>query len=197
MYYELTQKNGILKCIRVVLVEERTKCSQTINYGQTFFFLPLTREHDLKLHSSTLTMDNVQHSCIVHFPVRTLSFLLYASFKSTTSNSLQPGSSPLGLSAEGARSGFERHGPNICATERPPSAIVLLFTAFSNPFNFILIALAIVSIATGDKATFTVMWVMVIASTSLRFVSLFNCDVSRKEKQLSLSGIGFGKNRNR
>ena len=30
--------DGILKCIRVVLVEEHTKCSQTMNYGQTFFF---------------------------------------------------------------------------------------------------------------------------------------------------------------
>jgi P-type Mg2+ transporter len=46
----------------------------------------------------------------------------------------------------------------------------ILLTAFTNPFNFILIGLAIVSIATGDKATFTVMIIMVILSTGLRSV---------------------------
>ena len=45
--------------------------------------------------------------------------------------------------------------------------------AVTNPFNFILAALGIVSIATGDKATFTVMMVMVIASTGLRFVQFY------------------------
>lgn len=49
-------------------------------------------------------------------------------------------------------------------------AIILLISAIANPFNFILIALAIVSIATGDKATFTVMIAMVILSTGLRSV---------------------------
>ena len=88
-------------------------------------------------------------------------------------NRLEPGSSRLGLTAEAARSALERHGPNIFATERPPSAIGLLFTALANPFNFILISLAIVSIATGDKATFSVMVVMVIVSTGLRSISFF------------------------
>lgn len=74
---------------------------------------------------------------------------------------------------EAAHSSLERHGPNILATERPPSAFGLFFTALANPFNFILTSLAIVSIATGDKATFSVMVVMVIASTSLRSISFF------------------------
>ena len=88
------------------------------------------------------------------------------------SNSLQPGSGPLGLSDEAAHLALERHGPNIFVTERPPRVISLLIMALSNPFNFILMALGIISIGTGDKATFTVMMVMIIASTSLRFVPL-------------------------
>jgi P-type Mg2+ transporter len=40
-----------------------------------------------------------------------------------------------------------------------------------NPFNALLIILAIISIATGDKATFSVMMSMVVASTGLRSVS--------------------------
>jgi magnesium-transporting ATPase (P-type) len=88
---------------------------------------------------------------------------------------LEPGSSSLGLSAEAARAALERHGPNIFATDRAPSDLVLFVTALANPFNFILTALAIVSIATGDKATFIVMLVMVVASTCLRYIfaSLF------------------------
>ena len=86
--------------------------------------------------------------------------------------SLESGWSPLGLTEEAARTALERHGPNISATERAPSAIALLMTAIANPFNFILIALAIISIATGDKATFSVMLVMVVLSTGLRYVFL-------------------------
>ena len=65
---------------------------------------------------------------------------------------------------------MERHGPNIFSSDRGPTAIGLLFSAIANPFNFILLALAIVSIATGDKATFSVLVIMVILSTGLRSV---------------------------
>ena len=67
---------------------------------------------------------------------------------------------------------MERHGPNIFSSERGPTAFGLLISAIANPFNFILLALAIVSIATGDKATFTVLVIMVILSTGLRSVCL-------------------------
>ena len=93
---------------------------------------------------------------------------LHPSFNSITS--LEPNASPAGLSGEAARSALERHGPNIFATERAPRVIALLLGALLNPFNVILLVLAIVNIATGDKATFTVMVVMVMASTGLRFV---------------------------
>ena len=74
------------------------------------------------------------------------------------------------MTEEAARSALDKHGLNILTYERPPSPIALFFTAVTNPFNFILAVLGIVSIATGDKGSFTVMMVMIIASSSLRFV---------------------------
>ena len=67
---------------------------------------------------------------------------------------------------------MERHGPNKFSSERGPSAFNLLLSAIANPFNFILLALSIVSIATGDNATFAVLVIMVILSTGLRSVCL-------------------------
>ncbi|KAJ9099794.1 hypothetical protein QFC21_003792 [Naganishia friedmannii] len=63
-----------------------------------------------------------------------------------------------------------KHGPNELSSSRGPSDIILFFNAFSNPFNFLLVVLAAISIGTGDRATFTVMVVMVSVSTVLRFV---------------------------
>lgn len=105
-------------------------------------------------------------------------------------NSLEPGLCPLGLTEEAARSAIEKHGPNISASERGPRAIGLFFTALANPFNFILVALAIVSIGTGDKATFTVMMVMVVLSTGLRSIYLLFVFGTG----LSFRRSGFGKN---
>jgi Mg2+-importing ATPase len=101
---------------------------------------------------------------------------LHPSFNSINQKtpSLEPNTSPAGLSGEAARSALDRHGPNIFATERAPQVIALLLRALLNPFNAILLVLAIVNIATGDKATFTVMVVMVMASTGLRFVFFFH-----------------------
>ncbi|KAF9517656.1 hypothetical protein BS47DRAFT_1371289 [Hydnum rufescens UP504] len=82
---------------------------------------------------------------------------------------LEPGSSPLGLSDAAARAALQKNGPNVFASERGVRPWSLLFQATANPFNCILTVLAIVSVATGDKATFTVMMLMVVASTTLRF----------------------------
>lgn len=93
----------------------------------------------------------------------------FARIPGSTIFALEPNASPAGLSGEAARLALERHGPNIFATERAPRVIALFLGALFNPFNVILLVLAIVNIATGDKATFTVMVVMVMASTGLRF----------------------------
>lgn len=82
---------------------------------------------------------------------------------------LEPTFNFSGLSIEAAAHAFKIHGPNIFATERPATPLALLAVAIANPFNCLLIVLAIISIATGDKATFAVMMCMVVASTGLRF----------------------------
>jgi magnesium-transporting ATPase (P-type) len=82
---------------------------------------------------------------------------------------LEPGSSPDGFSADKASVAREKYGPNVYASERPPSTITLFYRACATPFNYILTALAILSIATGDKATFSVMIVMVVFASGLRY----------------------------
>ena len=68
---------------------------------------------------------------------------------------------------------LKKHGHNLLTSERPQSAWSLFWIAVVNPFNALLIILAVISIATGDKATFSVMMSMVVASTGLRSVSRF------------------------
>jgi len=50
---------------------------------------------------------------------------------------------------------------------------MILFSATMNPFNLLLTILAVISIGTGDKATFTVMLLMVVLSTGLRYLLCF------------------------
>src|SRR3984957_8517022 len=105
-----------------------------------------------------------------------VSFFFFFFLSYSPHNSLQPHSDPSGLTHEIAASSLLKHGRNILATERPQSPLSLLAVAIANPFNFLLIVLAIISIATGDRATFSVMMSMVVASTGLRsviFIHLF------------------------
>jgi P-type Mg2+ transporter len=75
------------------------------------------------------------------------------------------------MTSEQASVVLKKHGHNLLTSERPQSAWSLFWIAVVNPFNALLIILAIISIATGDKATFSVMMSMVVASTGLRSVS--------------------------
>lgn len=84
--------------------------------------------------------------------------------------SLHPEWNPLGLTDEEARHTLDRVGRNILATERPPTPLALVLSAIWNPFNLLLLVLAVVSIATGDHGTFAVMMFMVAVSTGLRWV---------------------------
>jgi len=86
---------------------------------------------------------------------------------------LLPNSSPSGMTNEQASVLLKKHGHNLLTSERPQSAWSLFWIAVVNPFNALLIILAVISIATGDKATFSVMMSMVVASTGLRSVFRF------------------------
>jgi Mg2+-importing ATPase len=102
--------------------------------------------------------------------------------------SLQPNFSPSGLTNEVAAEMLKKHGRNLLATERPQSPLSLFITAMANPFNFLLIVLAIISIATGDNATFAVMMCMVVAATGLRSVFFYI-----RARKTDNTVIGFGK----
>jgi P-type Mg2+ transporter len=63
-----------------------------------------------------------------------------------------------------------REGPNEIASEKPPRWYVQLLLAFQTPFNFLLLALAAVSLFTEDYKAATVIAAMVALSSLLRFV---------------------------
>jgi hypothetical protein len=88
-------------------------------------------------------------------------------------HSLKPEWSPRGLSEDAARSARATHGLNVYAAEQRGKPILLLFSAIINPFNLLLLMLAVISIATGDKATFTVMILMIVSSTGLRCLLIY------------------------
>ncbi|KAJ7483116.1 Mg-transporting ATPase [Mycena galericulata] len=82
---------------------------------------------------------------------------------------LNPEWNPSGLTEEQAQQARQTHGLNTTAEEQPLQPLVLLFNAFLNPFNVLLLILGAISIGTGDIPTFGVMIAMVVSSTGLRF----------------------------
>lgn len=83
---------------------------------------------------------------------------------------LIPPSRPTGLFADEVSHELSSHGPNILSSTAPVTPLVLLYRAVFNPFNLLLSILAIISIATGDKAMFSIMLLMVLISSGLRYV---------------------------
>jgi Mg2+-importing ATPase len=88
------------------------------------------------------------------------------------------GSEREGLSEAEVLARRERYGPNEVAHEKPPTWYAELGRAFANPFNFLLTTLAVVSGVTGDQQAMTVIGVMVLFSTGLRFVQEFRSNKS-------------------
>jgi Mg2+-importing ATPase len=83
-----------------------------------------------------------------------------------------------GLTEDEVEARRERFGRNEVAHEKPPTWYAELARAFANPFNFLLTTLAIVSGVTGDQEAMIVIGVMVLFSTSLRFVQEFRSNKS-------------------
>lgn len=95
-----------------------------------------------------------------------------ARFASVPTNdvfALMPPSRPTGLFADEVSGALSAHGRNVLSSTAPVTPLVLLLRAAFNPFNILLSILAIISIATGDKATFSIMVLMVVISSGLRF----------------------------
>jgi len=75
-----------------------------------------------------------------------------------------------GLEASQVSQLLNRKGPNELSNVKPPTWWWLLLNALPNPFNILLVVLAVVAIATGDYATFSILLVMVALSVGLRFI---------------------------
>jgi len=83
------------------------------------------------------------------------------------------GSQRDGLTDEEVEARRERYGRNEVAHEKPPTWYAELARAFANPFNFLLTTLAVLSAATGDSEAATIIGIMVVFSTGLRFAQEF------------------------
>ncbi|HEY5220272.1 MAG TPA: HAD-IC family P-type ATPase, partial [Gemmatimonadaceae bacterium] len=88
------------------------------------------------------------------------------------------GTTRVGLAEDDVQARREAYGRNEVAHERPPTWYAELGRAFANPFNFLLTTLAVVSGVTGDHEAMTVIFVMVLFSTGLRFVQEFRSNKS-------------------
>ena len=75
-----------------------------------------------------------------------------------------------GLSAREAAARLARDGPNEVTHEKPLPAWLHLWYCYKNPFNLLLTVLAVVSYMSGDAKATTVIGVMVVLSTLIRFV---------------------------
>jgi Mg2+-importing ATPase len=75
-----------------------------------------------------------------------------------------------GLTTAEAAARLARVGPNEVAHERPLPAWRHLWQCYKNPFNLLLTALAALSYTSGDAKATTVIGVMVLLSTGIRFV---------------------------
>ncbi|CCL99190.1 uncharacterized protein FIBRA_01205 [Fibroporia radiculosa] len=93
----------------------------------------------------------------------------YANVPVTDIFKLCPDWSPDGLTEDAVQAALAKYGPNVQSTHRPFAALFVLWAALMNPFNILLLVLAIVSMVTNDPASFGVMIAMVVASTSLRY----------------------------
>ncbi|KAJ3528206.1 hypothetical protein NM208_g10309 [Fusarium decemcellulare] len=76
-----------------------------------------------------------------------------------------------GLTDTEANTRMRMLGANVLPTQKPPSWIMTLLNTIPNPFNILLIFLAIITVAVPDRdwAGFTVMLVMVAISVAVRF----------------------------
>ncbi|OAA36069.1 magnesium-translocating P-type ATPase family protein [Metarhizium rileyi] len=94
-----------------------------------------------------------------------------------------------GLSDEEADTRRSIKGPNILPTHAAPSWFVTLLKAIPNPFNILLIILAIINAAIppGDWKGFTVLVVMVVISVAVRFWQEYRSSLAVFKLQASVS----------
>ena len=87
------------------------------------------------------------------------------------------GTSIDGLSWSVARERLERFGSNVAVPRRLAPWYAVLWHSFRNPFNYILVFLGVVSYLTEDIEGASVMAIMVVVATTLRFWQEFRSQV--------------------
>jgi Mg2+-importing ATPase len=92
-----------------------------------------------------------------------------------------------GLTQDEARRRLKEHGPNTVAQDKRHNRLRLLGRALVNPLVILLSVLAVISAATGDIRSATVMAVMVILGVVLRFVQEARADTAAAKLKAMIS----------
>lgn len=93
--------------------------------------------------------------------------------KNTELISQSPSGEVSPLTWEEAAARLKKYGPNIAVSQDPVRWYRVLWRAFNNPFNYVLVFLAVISYLTEDMKAVIVMSVMVTVATLLRFIQEF------------------------
>lgn len=96
-----------------------------------------------------------------------------------------------GLSGDEAAARLRVKGPNTLRSQKPPSWFILLLKVIPNPFNVLLIFLAIIniSIPPPDWTGFTVLMVMVSISVFVRFWQEYQSGLAVFRLQMSIKSV--------
>src|ERR1700677_794012 len=92
-----------------------------------------------------------------------------------------------GLTSDEAEARLGQYGPNVVAAEKQNSWAWRMFTAVRNPLVILLTVLAVISFATGDVPSGTVMMIMVALGVSLRFVQESRADAAAAKLKAMIS----------
>jgi Mg2+-importing ATPase len=96
-------------------------------------------------------------------------------------------SDPSGLSQPQAQQRLEEYGPNVVAQEKRHTRASLLGHALINPLVVLLLVLAVVSLATGDRKAAVVISGMVVLGVALRFVQESRADAAAARLKAMIS----------
>jgi len=78
-------------------------------------------------------------------------------------------STTTGLTDDQVNDRLAQYGPNVLSASKSPRWWTILLKCLPNPFNILLLILAIISIATQELATFVILIIMISISVGLRF----------------------------
>jgi Mg2+-importing ATPase len=115
------------------------------------------------------------------FEVKSSAFLADCANLAITECLAQFNSSVNGLNHNQISDLVTKYGPNLLSAAKARRWWTILFECIPNPFNVLLTALAVISIATQQQATFVILIVMVILSVGLKFWQEMKNNVAMNE----------------